>query len=502
MNNANIKTFFVNRVRELALIVVWWLLLWWLSYLIFGGVRLAVDAAKNSEVVLLIIVVSLFVTICLIMFPKITMWFIHKKMSEICPLPPNSTPTNQEEWIKVVGQAKTASEDMVASVPQTDLKKIEPTKKDPFVDRLIKLMNDKKHALIAQEVAGFLNKKTRNKKIDLFVRRVLDVAYSHTKPPLQDIITNLEQIFVIWDCKSSKMPVKDANGFACLLIKLAVLYIEKEDYDKVIQTVNKIEKFNKEVPAKNLSRAYFIQGVAYLQKDNAQLGIAYFKKAIELSEDISMCANAYSMLAQIYYARFMDPENIIENAQYAIENINIKEKTEQYIHMVSLTVIAQAFLGRFEDAYETIENAEHIMEKGLRKISVGLDGYKSYVALKLGKYKDARRLSDIAIRSNVADVTATNVRSILDLKNGDYETAITNFKNIEPKFDKNSIDGKYYLAEIYYNMGTAYYHLKEYENADEYFNKAIDNGYSNFDSEHLIETKNKLAAQRSSDNKN
>ena len=65
-----------------------------------------------------------------------------------------------------------------------------------------------------------------------------------------------------------------------------------------------------------------------------------------------------------------------------------------------------------------------------------------------------------------------------------YQEAYDNFKSIINEFiDEN----KYFLGEIYYHCSYACLKLGKTEEAMDYFNKAKETGYNDFDGDYIVE---------------
>lgn len=356
-----------------------------------------------------------------------------------------------------------------------DIKKVTNDKLKSKFSELFESLKKGKHELVIANVQNKL-KKAINEKEKFIYYFILYIAYmtSDNDKYMDDIIETIKNFIPL----AKKYERNSSFKHIELQLNLVIAYMKKGSFEeahhenlKIIQEI----QYNSKIPAPLKCRCYQLLAVYYLKNNNIIYAMGYFEKSSQYEED--NYETLFNM-ALIYYAEEKNIDKCLECIA-KIDRTTIKDQ-EQFRILILMQYYCLSLKNQYDEAYDILCNYE--VSAGY--LPTGMKGHKAYIAYKLGKYEEARHLSD-EILSKEYDVTAMNVRAILQIQNKQYKEAIVNFTKIIPEFDENS--ETCFLGEIYYHRSFANIKLKKPKEAFDDFIKAKDLGFTDFSPEYIIE---------------
>lgn len=347
-------------------------------------------------------------------------------------------------------------------------------RKDAELEEIFKCIEKRKYELVISKIRDKL-KTTENEKIEFLCRFTLYYTYLEYENDqyLSDIIDNLQKLIPL-----VKKYSKEYRLYLEVRYSLMVAYakqnkfenVKKENYDLLKEMKN-----NPEFSSDMKYRCYNMQAAVYLEENNIPYAMGYFDKALEYSEnDFDILFN----MALTYHYMCNDIDKCLEYID-KIDPTQISENDERYRLLVDVQCYCLALKKDYFKAYEIMDNYLNFSNDR----SYHIEANKAYIAYKLNKFDEAQKLVD-EVLSMVSEATAINVRGMLQLDTSKYEEAYHNFKSIISEF----IDGdKYFLGEIYYHCSYACLKLNKVEEAIDYFNKAKETNYNDFNGDYIVD---------------
>lgn len=344
--------------------------------------------------------------------------------------------------------------------------------RDNIVTPLIEACQEGKLEYVISEAKRELSNKDISLGVKLKLRVLLEFSYGESKSyPIQERIDNL---FLLCQQQTEKTPLNIRISFRRVL---ALLYMENNQVELSAQVLNQIlyEIKGKVIPTDLKAKINDLKASILLRTNRPHIALAYLKRALSLSKESIIYEYK---IAMIYFHGICNPRKALEYARKAFSHISDKEDDDLYQDLIILLSFLEAFMENFQIAYEYIEASQ--------LSSVTVLSYKSYIAYKLGKLDEAESLYTEVLKQAPKDVTAINVKGLLQLDRKEYALAEHSFETILPEFEKETdIYNKFYTAEIYYNKGICNLKLNKFEQAINDFKKAETLGYTKFDAQYL-----------------
>ena len=354
-----------------------------------------------------------------------------------------------------------------------EIKEITYKKEQNDFNDIFKYLKEGRYELAISEISHKLQNVDSEKK-EFICRYILYYAYIDCENDifLNDAINNLKK-FIPLIKKYNKNETKLYWEARCNLI---IAYARQNNFE--IAKKENICLMKEIRSSANVSDAakfmcYNMQAIMYLQEGNTFYAMGYFEKAMEYNDKNF---DTYFNMAMTYYYT----ENDLDNCLECINKINITsiEDEEHYRQLITMKCYCLSLKKEYFSAYKILDNYHHFGE-----ITNSLKGYKAYIAYKLGKFDEAKKLSD-EVLSSVYDATSQNVRGMLQIREGDYKNAFMNLSKLETEFNEGD---KYYLGELLYNCSFVCLKLKKINKAIDYFNKSKELHFSEFDPNYIVE---------------
>ncbi len=360
-----------------------------------------------------------------------------------------------------------------SSVTVQEIKDKVIKKKDEDFDKIFEYMCREKYELVISKTQEKLNDINSEKK-EFICRFILYYAYidSDNDKFLNDAIENLIKFIPL----AKKYGTEEI--YWEVRYNLMVAYARQERFDDIKKEnysyINEIQD-NSKISADIKFRCYKMQAFIYLKEKNIPFAMGYFDKALKYSEsDFDILFN----MALTYYYVNNDVDKCLECIN-RIDVTRICDNDEQYRLFITMQYYCLSLKKDYFSAYRIIDN----YHKSIANLSNKMKGHKAYIAYKVNKFEEAKRLSN-EVLSSIPDATSSNVRGMLFIREERYQEAYDNFKSIINEFiDEN----KYFLGEIYYHCSYACLKLGKTEEAIDYFNKAKETGYNDFDGDYIVD---------------
>jgi len=245
--------------------------------------------------------------------------------------------------------------------------------------------------------------------------------------------------------------------------QLGYAYYQKKDYENAIAQFNKIIDGNDAV-AQN---AYYHLGESYFKTDKKQQALNAFKNASEMNFDLKIQEDANLNYAKLSYE--------IGNSYQSVPDV-LFAFTEKYPNSPAKTEIETLLI----NSYITTKNykgALDILEKNKTTNRVAYQKVTFYRGLELytdGSYKDAYAM----FKKSIAEPRDAKFTARATFWKGETDYVLDNFSDALQSFkafvaipeSKTTPENK----NINYNIAYAYFKMKEYDQAGNYFQSHID----------------------------
>lgn len=327
-------------------------------------------------------------------------------------------------------------------------------------DKLLKNLNNK------------LSKEKEEKNIAK-IRAIMELCYSSIEPNETNLKARIENLEILVKIGT------ELGMYPTFLYMLTMCYYFDHRFQKAqelfAKTIDLILK-QKDADTDLISNLYDMNASICLKTNKYQQAILYYKRAMQYStEDASYL---FKIALTYYWSLF----NAKQSLQYAKESFSrLKEKEQErgdfFECLVFIYYRSAAFEKEFLEAYTVIDNYNKCHD------TQAFLADKSYIALKIEDLRNAYDLSQKVLDTDPKNSTAINVKGQLAIIEKDYSKAINCFNSIIEDFQKDISNpfAKYYLAEIFYKRGVAYFYTENYEKAQEDFNQAESLGYDEMD---------------------
>lgn len=270
----------------------------------------------------------------------------------------------------------------------------------------------------------------------------------------------------------------DKWNFCCTYIDICY---KDEDYGAIIDFAQKIiaviDDSDKKCSARR-SYVYIHLGSIYMEMKQYDLAIPYLKEVVRIS---SVTLPALYRLAHLYANVLRDYEKGLYYSQLCFSKLSDEngDKSFSYMEVRLIRWIAycSAACGEFDKGCVTLENYLKVATIPFDERAY-LEACLAYFDLKVGKYGKASSLVIGVLERDPMNITAVNVKGMLEMRNGNYDIAINCFTNIIHHFEEEkTLQARYYAGEIYNNLAICEARTGKREAADKHFREAFNHGY-------------------------
>ena len=138
--------------------------------------------------------------------------------------------------------------------------------------------------------------------------------------------------------------------------------------------------------------------------------------------------------------------------------------------------------GRNSSPHTKAKNAS--LENYLKAATIPLDDRAdleaclAYLYIRRGEYGKASSLTTKVLLNDPMNITAVNVKGVLEMREGKYDVAINCFSKIISDFENEETQqARYYAGEIYNNLAICEAKVGKAKDADIHFREAFKHGY-------------------------
>ena len=245
--------------------------------------------------------------------------------------------------------------------------------------------------------------------------------------------------------------------------QLGYAYYQKKDYENAIAQFNKIIDGNDAV-AQN---AYYHLGESYFKTDKKQQALNAFKNASEMNFDLKIQEDANLNYAKLSYEIGNSYQSVPDVLYAFIEKYpNSTAKTEIETLLINSYITTKNYKG----ALDLLEKNKTTNRAAYQKVTFyrGLELYTD------GSYKEAYSMFKKSIaepRDAKFTARATFWKGETDYVLDNFNEALQSFKNFAATPESKSTPEN---KNINYNIAYAYFKMKEYDQAGNYFQNHID----------------------------
>ena len=270
----------------------------------------------------------------------------------------------------------------------------------------------------------------------------------------------------------------DKWNFCCTYIDICY---KDEDYGAIIDFAQKIiaviDDSDKKCSARR-SYVYIHLGSIYMEMKQYNLAIPYLNEVVRIS---SVTLPALYRLAHLYANVLHNYEKGLYYSQLCFSKLADEngDKTFSYmeIRLIRWIAYCSAACGEFDKGCVTLENYLKVATIPLDE-RADLEACLAYLELKVGEYDKASSLVKVVLERDPMNITAVNVKGMLEMRNGNYDIAINCFTNIIHDFEEEKTQqARYYAGEIYNNLAICEARTGKRDAADKHFREAFNHGY-------------------------
>lgn len=405
--------------------------------------------------------ILLLITLAYVFFPTemriLIQKFVNKRAEDTVGSPVEDDKWKERALIKSVPKTKKMQKMQENCAKEDQYQKIWDDLKAGKADKLLKNLNNK------------LSKEKEEKNIAK-IRAIMEFCYSSIEPDETNLKARIENLEILVKIGT------ELSMYPTFLYMLTMCYYFDQNYPKAqelfAKTIDLILK-QKDADTDLISNLYDMNASICLKTNKYQQAILYYKKAMQYSTEDAVYL---FKIALIYFSSLFNSKQAL---QYAKESFSkLQNKSDDFFEtLIHIYYRSAAFEKNFSEAYEVIDNYNKYHD------SQAFLADKSYIALKIKDLRNAYDLSQKVLDTDPKNSTAINVKGQLAIVEKDYSKAVNCFNSIIADFEKdiNNSFAKYYLAEIFYKRGVAYFYTENYEKAQEDFNQAESLGYDEMD---------------------
>lgn len=291
------------------------------------------------------------------------------------------------------------------------------------------------------------------------------------------------------------------------LIHIGIIYRKEKNYEdaKIIFELIKHIDENGEgnIDAQNnLGVCY--RKLGYLKGRDTQAGQTYYKKAEKIFTDLKNKGNKFAFI-NLYKCKLSCNESECEKI---IESL---EKAKELKNSYHLQMILGEFYIKAKKYQKAIKQFENVYKKNshISRGSLGLKAYYKLAQCKIctKEFRQSRKILGEIIDILKKNHNYTDILTQIDygwclIQEGNYEKAKNIYENLL-NLPKEKINNKHYLM-INNNLADCFIHLGDFENAQIYIDKVLDNEENNSTAIYFsgVVLLNLLLKNKSSDYKN
>lgn len=270
----------------------------------------------------------------------------------------------------------------------------------------------------------------------------------------------------------------DKWNFCCTYIDICY---KDEDYSAIIDFAQKIIAVIDDSDKKSSARRSYVYihlGSIYMEMKQYDLAIPYLNEVVRIS---SVTLPALYRLAHLYANVLHNYEKGLYYSQLCFSKLSDEngDKSFSYMEIGVIRWIAycSAACGEFDKGCVTLENYLKVATIPVDE-KADLEACLAYLELKVGAYDKASSLVKGVLERDPMNITAVNVKGMLEMRNGNYDIAINCFTNIIHSFEEEKTQqARYYAGEIYNNLAICEARTGRREAADKHFREAFNHGY-------------------------
>ena len=282
--------------------------------------------------------------------------------------------------------------------------------------------------------------------------------------------------------KQQTLPKSLESLFIGCHSNLVVLYYKQQRFEEMQKENKKLISLiinNPFVDNSLKAKSLQLRAMYHIEKKQIAYAIGYFNEAL------SYVYNEYYILYNMYMLYFHEYNNLSKSIEIllkmlALDNISI----EHYEDTVNSLAYILSLQGRYEVAYEYLDNFCTQNNPDERTLA-----NKCYLANKLKKDDEAKNLINQIMNKIPCDVSCLKIKSIYQIENGEYDYAIQNLSDAIQQFENIEKNQKnhFFTGEAYYYRAIAYLKKGERQKAHQDFDRAIECGFYDFDSQYIVD---------------
>lgn len=270
----------------------------------------------------------------------------------------------------------------------------------------------------------------------------------------------------------------DKWNFCCTYINICY---KDEDYGAIIDFAQKIIAVIDDSDKKSSARRSYVYihlGSIYMEMKQYDLAIPYLKEVVRIS---SVTLPALYRLAHLYANVLHDYKKGLYYSQLCFSKLSDEngDKSFSYmeIRLIRWIAYCSAACGEFNQGCVTLENYLKAATIPLDD-KADLEACLAYLYIRRGEYNKASSLTTKVLLNDPMNITAVNVKGVLEMREGKYDVAINCFSKIISDFEKEKTQqARYYAGEIYNNLAICEAKVGKAKDADIHFREAFKHGY-------------------------
>lgn len=253
------------------------------------------------------------------------------------------------------------------------------------------------------------------------------------------------------------------------LYEMGFVAAQLQKYDEAVSYYNQLINNNSELS----QNAYYQLGNAYLQTDKKQEALSAFRSAYQMNYDAGVQELAHEQYAKLSY----DVGNPFEAAPTVIQNyIDHYPGSAKTAEMRKLLVKSYLYSGNFKETLEAIDKLQSSSPE-IDKIDHEVSYLLGTEEFNKGNFEGAERYFLRSLEFNINEEFHNRAQYWLAqtyYNQGKYALAISQYEQL---LRTNNFPEK---QQLNYDLGYAYFKLKQFDQAQKYFKEYLKNPKSEF----------------------
>lgn len=446
-----------------------------------------IKETENLPATFYILSTILIVCTIILFYPAIR-YYIKQCLNKFCVPESELRQSNHAENIRQKLNVDDSYEKQnLSSLENKDI--IQSEQLDKF-DDILNLLKNNKNELAIEQCTKQMEKTTITQdKMILTILRYFgciqankDMYNQYLENDIKKILKFKNKIDSIKHDKPQKLPKSMESLFIGCHSNLVVLYYKQQKFEemqkenkKLISLIINNPLVDNSLKAKSLQ----LRAMYHIEKKQIAYAIGYFNEALSYVRD------EYYILYNMYMLYFHEYNNLSKSIEILLRIISLENlTTEHYQDTVNSLAYILSLQGRYEEAYEYLDNFCIQNTPDERTLA-----NKCYLSNKLRKDDEARELVNKVMSKIPSDVSCLKIKSIYQIEDGEYNYAIQNLSDAIQQFEDIERDQKnhFFTGEAYYYRAIAYLKNGNKEKAHKDFDKAIECGFYDFDSQYIVD---------------